>query len=562
MYKALYRKWRPQLFDDVISQSHVTDTLKNQLKLNKTAHAYLFTGSRGTGKTTCARIFAKALCCLNNHDGNPCLECEICKNAELSKLSDIIEIDAASNNSVDDIRDLREGAVYVPEHCKYKIYIIDEVHMLSTNAFNALLKIMEEPPEFVKFILATTEIHKVPATILSRCQRFDFKRINPQDISARLLYIAKNEGFTLSEDASLLIAKLSDGGMRDAISLLDQCSAYSENITEEVISQSLGIAGREYLFDILDYLSNKDTSKIFEILDTLYIQSKDLLVFCSDVITQLRNAMILKVAPTQKESIACMPNELDRLSKIAENLSLDDILLYLENLESCLNRMAKSGNKRIELEITIANICNGNNVVNTNQNTDTSTSIDNTQLLSEINAQYNGIIQNLTQRLSVLENRISNGMVNNQVNSFNSYKPKISQPVVKHDKKCVYHKEDVQLIPDKWDIILQEFQKITPATWSTLNGSIAELDTKQNCIFITPKNALFKELFKNRENANYLNSIINKVLGGSYRILVRNYNPNNQIDNNTVPNGGQDYNNINNLVERAKSLNIPTQMID
>ena len=225
MYQALYRKWRPRTFDDVISQPHITTTLKNQIQSGKTAHAYLFTGSRGTGKTTCARIFAKAINCLHATDGNPCQQCEICRDAEAFSLSDIIEIDAASNNGVDDIRELRDGAVYTPERCKYKVYIIDEVHMLSQSAFNALLKIMEEPPAFVKFILATTEIHKVPATIVSRCQRFDFRRILPEDITARLLYIAGEEQLTLDAQAARLIARLSDGGMRDALSLLDQCAA-------------------------------------------------------------------------------------------------------------------------------------------------------------------------------------------------------------------------------------------------------------------------------------------------------------------------------------------------
>ena len=218
MYQALYRKWRPMSFDDVVSQPHITTTLKNQIATGKTAHAYLFTGSRGTGKTTCARIFAKAINCLNPKDGEPCLECDICKNADNGALADIIEIDAASNSKVDDIRELREGVMFTPEVCKYKVYIIDEVHMLSAGAFNALLKTMEEPPPHVKFVLATTEIHKVPATIVSRCQHFDFRRIRSEDIVARLSYIASQEGFILNEDAAQLIARLSDGGMRDALS--------------------------------------------------------------------------------------------------------------------------------------------------------------------------------------------------------------------------------------------------------------------------------------------------------------------------------------------------------
>ena len=226
MYQALYRKWRPRVFADVLSQPHVTKTLQNEIKTGRIGHAYLFTGSRGTGKTTCARIFAMAVNCEHPHeDGSPCLECTACTGIEQGSLLDVSEIDAASNNGVEDIRKLREEAGFTPAVCKYRVYIIDEVHMLSGSAFNALLKIMEEPPAHVIFILATTEVHKVPATILSRCQRFDFHRVTAEDISSRVQYIASQEDFTVTEEAAELIAKLADGGMRDALSLLDQCVA-------------------------------------------------------------------------------------------------------------------------------------------------------------------------------------------------------------------------------------------------------------------------------------------------------------------------------------------------
>ena len=221
MYLALYRKWRPKTFDDVISQEHITTTLKREIVSGKTAHSYLFTGSRGTGKTTCAKILAMAVNCPHTVDGNPCMECEICKGIEDGSILDVQEIDAASNNGVDDVRLLREEANYLPAQCKYRVYIIDETHMLSTSAFNALLKIMEEPPEHVKFILATTEVHKVPATVLSRCQRFDFGRIKTEDIAKRVLYIAEHESFSVTEEAAFLVARLADGGMRDALSILD-----------------------------------------------------------------------------------------------------------------------------------------------------------------------------------------------------------------------------------------------------------------------------------------------------------------------------------------------------
>ena len=272
-YEALYRKWRPQTFEDIVAQPHITRTLKNQVMRGKTAHAYLFTGSRGTGKTTCARIFAKAVNCLHPVDGNPCLECEICRDAEAGALTDIIEIDGASNNGVDEVRNLRENAVFLPVRCRYKVYIIDEVHMMSAGAFNALLKLIEEPPEHVKFVFATTEIHKVPATILSRCQRYDFRRILPEDI------IASQEAFTLSDTAAYRIAALADGGMRDALSLLDQCAAVADQVEAETVEETVGVAGLESVYAVLRAIAAKDTTAALSQVATLYRQSKDMTRF-------------------------------------------------------------------------------------------------------------------------------------------------------------------------------------------------------------------------------------------------------------------------------------------
>ena len=293
MYQALYRKWRPRSFDDVISQPHITTALRNQIREGRTAHAYLFTGSRGTGKTTCARILAKAVNCEHRTpEGNPCLSCDICRDAERGALSDIIEIDAASNNSVEDIRDLREGTVYLPERCRFKVYIIDEVHMLSPSAWGALLKVMEEPPEYVKFILATTEIHKVPATIISRCQRYDFHRIRSNDIAARLEYIAGQEQLSLEPEAAQLIAHLADGGMRDALSLLDQCASGGEAITPQLVTQAAGAAGRDSVFAILKAIQDQDAPKALEVTGALYDQSKDMGRLCDELLEQLRNMMV------------------------------------------------------------------------------------------------------------------------------------------------------------------------------------------------------------------------------------------------------------------------------
>ena len=357
MYQALYRKWRPMSFDDVVSQPHITTTLKNQIASGKTAHAYLFTGSRGTGKTTCARIFAKAVNCLHPRDGEPCLECEICKHADNGSLADIIEIDAASNSRVDDIRELREGVNYTPEMCRYKVYIIDEVHMLSAGAFNALLKTMEEPPEHVKFILATTEIHKVPETIVSRCQHFDFHRIRSEDLAARLGYIADHESFTLTPDAAALIARLSDGGMRDALSLLDQCAAYADDITVDIVSTAAGIAGRDHLFDILEAVFAHDTGRAIRIIDDLYAKSKDMAVLCSELITQMRNVMILMAGRDTKDLVVCLPEELERLEAMAKNADIDAVLSYISILQQCSERFSRTTNKCIELEMCAVKLC-------------------------------------------------------------------------------------------------------------------------------------------------------------------------------------------------------------
>ena len=258
MYQALYRKWRPRTFEEVVGQEHITTTLKNEMIQGKPAHAYLLMGSRGTGKTTCAKLIAKAVNCRNPVDGSPCGQCDCCRGVDNGSLVDVVEIDAASNNGVDNIRDLREEAVFLPNIAKYRVYIIDEAHMLSVGAVNALLKIMEEPPEHVIFILATTEVHKIPATIQSRCQRFDFKRIAPEVIRDRLLFIAGQEDMTLTEEAAALIARIADGGMRDALSLLDLCWAHAHDITVETVSEAAGLVGQDFGDAIRSYANTGD----------------------------------------------------------------------------------------------------------------------------------------------------------------------------------------------------------------------------------------------------------------------------------------------------------------
>lgn len=358
MYQALYRKWRPRVFADVLSQPHVTKTLQNEIKTGRIGHAYLFTGSRGTGKTTCARIFAMAVNCEHPHeDGSPCLECTACTGIEQGSLLDVSEIDAASNNGVEDIRKLREEAGFTPAVCKYRVYIIDEVHMLSGSAFNALLKIMEEPPAHVIFILATTEVHKVPATILSRCQRFDFHRVTAEDISSRVQYIASQEDFTVTEEAAELIAKLADGGMRDALSLLDQCVAYQNEIDVATVSLAAGLADRSYLTRFADVIAAKDASAALEMVDELYRQSRDLTRLCEELITYYRNLMVVKTVQKPEPLVLCMPSELEELRRRAATVSLPTLLYCLSELQGCLDRISVAAGKRTEFEMCMIRLC-------------------------------------------------------------------------------------------------------------------------------------------------------------------------------------------------------------
>ena len=276
MYQVLYRKYRPKVFSDVYGQDHVTSTLKNEIENGRVSHAYLFTDSRGTGKTTCAKILAKAVNCEHNVNGEPCNECEVCKGLDNGSIYDVVEIDAASNNGVDNIRELRDDTNYAPTRGKYRVYIIDEVHMLSTGAFNALLKTLEEPPSHVIFILATTEVHKLPATILSRCQRFDFKRIQPETMAKRLNQVAEAEGITLESDAALLIARIADGALRDGLSILDQCAGRGSVVNAQLVSEVAGLAGKEAIYKLSSCISSKDSSSAMSIISELYQNSYDM----------------------------------------------------------------------------------------------------------------------------------------------------------------------------------------------------------------------------------------------------------------------------------------------
>ncbi len=357
MYQVLYRKWRPKTFSEVVGQPQVTVTLQNELEAGRIAHAYLFTGSRGTGKTTCARILAKAVNCLRPKDGDPCGSCEICEGIDNGSVMDVVEIDAASNNGVDSIRTLREEAGFTPAAARYRVYIIDEVHMLSIGAFNALLKTLEEPPAHVIFILGTTEVHKIPATILSRCQRFNFRRIPPEEIAQQLSFVAEEEGAHLDEEAALLLARLADGAMRDAYSLLDQCLGREKEITVSVVTEATGMVGRDHLFSLAEAVERRDSAAALEQIDGLYSGSKDMARLCEELSSHYRSLMLIKTMRDARNMLAVSEEEYVRLTGQALRSPLPAILHALNLLQEALEHMSRGADRRIEMEMTLLKLC-------------------------------------------------------------------------------------------------------------------------------------------------------------------------------------------------------------
>ena len=357
-YQALYRKYRPQTFDDVVGQQAVTQTLKTQLLSGHMSHAYLFTGSRGTGKTSCAKILSKAVNCLNPRGGNPCNVCEACKAIDAGTCMDVLEIDAASNNGVDNVRDLRDDAVYAPSQVKMRVYIIDEVHMLSISAFNALLKIIEEPPEHLLFILATTELHKVPATILSRCQRFSFRRIGQDDIAARLQYVSYQEGIDLDDSAARILARLADGGMRDGLSLLDQvASATIGELTAQRVYECLGIAGEQTCGEMLSFVADRDTRNALNLFNRLYADGKDVAAFIDELASLCRDLMILKTAPEAGISMLSGVADVVEARALAQRFSPGELVRMMGLLQQTAAGFTRSASRRLDAELCLMNLC-------------------------------------------------------------------------------------------------------------------------------------------------------------------------------------------------------------
>ena len=357
MYQVLYRKWRPKTFSQVVGQEYVTAALKNEVDGGRLSHAYLFVGSRGTGKTSCAKILAKAVNCLHPVNGDPCGECEVCKGIEDGSILDVTELDAASNNGVDYVRELREEVAYMPAVAKYRVYIIDEVHMMTDSAFNALLKTLEEPPAHVIFILATTEVQELPDTILSRCQRFDFGRIAPEKIAERIAHIAENEAFSVEPDAALMLARLADGGMRDALSLLDQCVSRTDAVTMQVVTETAGLAGRDPMYALSAAVRAADGGTVLEWVDTLHNASKDMERLCVECLDFYRQLMLCQQVKDPSAMIVLPPDEMARLKAEAAAYTLPVLMHCLDVLQSALERMRGGSNRRIEMEMALLKLC-------------------------------------------------------------------------------------------------------------------------------------------------------------------------------------------------------------
>lgn len=515
MYQVLYRKWRPQRFADVAGQPHVTKTLLNELRGGHIAHAYLFTGSRGTGKTTCAKILSKAVNCLSPVDGDPCGECENCRGIDSGSILDVIEIDAASNNGVDNIRDLREEANYTPAKAKYRVYIIDEVHMLSTGAFNALLKTLEEPPEHVIFILATTEVHKLPATILSRCQRFDFHRIPPEEIAGRLQYVAGQEHIALTGGAALMLARLADGAMRDALSLLDRCAGRGEEITEQLVSETTGMAGRDYLYTLSDAAAKGDSGAAVAALDDLHNGSCDMSTLATELLGHFRNMMIVKTAREPEKLIICTAEELQSLRQEAERFTLEQVLYCLDLLQRTLENIRRGADRRTELEMALIRMCT---------------------------PSLNTGLSALEVRISELERRLAAGIPAQAAvpaaaqiqaeqpaagsagpEAAAQTEPELPPPPEAPSPKAPTPAQaaPAQDVPfDRWNEVVEALMKINPALVPLLNGSTANLRGMR--VLIRSTNPVLAKLLKQNGYVSSLNEAIRTVTGQNYKAAVYN----------------------------------------
>ena len=544
MYRAFYRKYRPSTFTDVVGQEHITKTLENAVKTGKTSHAYLFTGSRGTGKTSCAKILAKAVNCIDSHDGNPCNNCEICKGIDSGAILDIIEIDAASNNGVDNIRDLREEANFTPANAKYRVYIIDEVHMLSIGAFNALLKTLEEPPAHVIFILATTEVHKLPSTILSRCQRFDFKRIPPEAIAGRLKEVAEKENLQITDDGAMLIARIADGAMRDALSLLDRCSSYEGIIDSAVVANSAGLAGREHIFELCDCILEKDAAKALEVVNKLYNDSCDMERLITELTSHFRNLMVSKAVKNFQDMIICSQGEIEIIRQQSAKTTLATIMSCIDVLTASASTMKQGANRRTSAELCIIRLCT-----------------------PSLDADMNAILR----RLSELESAVASGKITVkaetptpapiQTETKSEKVEKIQEPVAEEKKESPQEETPLPEPPPapqeekivskntgtvpfgSWPEVLEKLFSRDKSLIAMLTGSSAFIHQDK---YLLIKGSPVLELYlKTGDYSKTIKAAVAEVTGRSYTLAVYN---NKQEETQKNP--------LSDLVSKAKSLGV------
>ena len=507
MHKALYRVYRPKNFSDVIGQEHIVRTLKNQIENNNVGHAYLFCGTRGTGKTSTAKIFSRAVNCTNLHNDEPCNECENCREILEDKTMDVVEIDAASNNSVDDIRELRENVKYSPAKAKYKVYIIDEVHMLSQGAFNALLKTLEEPPSYVIFILATTEPHKIPATILSRCQRFDFKRVTVKDISSRMRYICEKEGIEADEKALNLIARNSQGALRDALSILDQCISFEGNkISYNDVIELLGSVNIEQLFDLAESIIKEDTRKSLQILNDFIIWGKDVRNLVNDLIDHFRNLMVCKISNDLDEIISLPEETIDLLKQQAETIDTNNLIRILNILSEAQDSMKISSNPRVLMEVTMMKIAQ--------------------PMFDESKEALIKRIENLEQKIESGNIKVNHISTKQTVDNFNENNQKNNNILEKQEDENIEYEnlkdDDVKLVEKSWKKILQKMKEDKNQVIRALLQDVDSFNISEDTLYIifTDNYSFAKSRLDSPTTIQYVEKVIREVLNRSFSVKI------------------------------------------
>lgn len=498
-YTALYRKFRPQEFEDVKGQEHIVTTLKNQIKADRIGHAYLFCGTRGTGKTTIAKILARAVNCEHPVDGSPCNTCKTCRAINEGTSMNVIEIDAASNNGVDNIREIREEVAYRPTTGKYKVYIIDEVHMLSTGAFNALLKTLEEPPSYVIFILATTEAHKIPITILSRCQRYDFRRITADTIAARLQELMDKEGNDVEEKAIRYIAKAADGSMRDALSLLDQCIAFylGEKLTYEKVLENLGAVDTQVFSRMLRQILRQDTAGTIKTLDEIIIQGRELGQFVTDFIWYLRNLLLISTSEHPEEAVDASAENLERMKEESSMVDAETLMRYIRIFSELSNQIKYASQKRVLVEIALIKLC---------------------QPVMEMN------LDSLYDRVRVLEEKLKNGVTVQSLPTENYVRTRVENPeeqilkeeTVKPEKAAP---EDLQYVKKNWNAIIRDTKGLLQ---QMLLDSIPKYDgnTGEPILYVEFQNFLAQTCIDNPDNLEMLKNAVRKKIGKEVEIKM------------------------------------------